>query len=503
MWVISFLLSILVIFILTCVLYIKWSQNYWARKKIPYIKPTSLWGNIENPFKQKLGVKLSAKEAYMQFKRQGVPHGGIYKIAEPVYMPINPELIKSILAKDFSYFNGHGFPHDAKKDPLSAHLFNLDGDSWRNTRIKLTPVFTSGKMKTMFNTVLDCGKPLTQHINAELGKNKSLNIHEIISFYTIDTIGSCVFGVECNSFKDPNAEFKKFGHQVIKVSPRNKIYNFIKFVAPTIGKFIHVRRVSLEMERFVINMIQGVFDYRKSAKIVRKDFIQLFMELEKKAKANKEDSFTIQEIAAQAYIFIVGGFETAATTMTFLLHELAYNQEIQEKLRNEIRETLRSGNGSLTYDGMTEMKYMDQVVNETLRKYPPLAFLNRICTKDYKVPNTDVTINKGTPILISSMGLHHDSEYYPNPEKFDPGRFIKEKKKYRPSFTFIPFGEGPRICIGQRFGLMQIKIAIFLLLNDFKFLPSDQSNYKLIFEPTSVVLGTKEVVKLNIVKLNH
>ncbi|KAK9695726.1 Cytochrome P450 [Popillia japonica] len=367
MWLISVLLSLSLILISVFVFYVKWSQSYWSRKRVPHIKPTSLWGNIENPFKQKLGVKHIAKEAYLEFKKRGVPHGGIYLFAEPVYMPINPELIKNILAKDFSYFNGHGFPHDAKKDPLSAHLFNLDGDSWRNTRVKLTPVFTSGKMKTMFNTVLDCGEPLIQYINDKLKTNESLNIHESMSLFTIDVIGSCAFGVECNSFKDPDAEFKKFGYQVTKVSPRNKVYNFMKFVAPSVGKIIHVRRVTLEMENFVINMIQGVLDYRKSGKVVRNDFMQLFLELERKAKANNEDSFTIEEIAAQAYVFIVGGFETSATTMTFLLHELAYNQEIQDKLRNEVREILKQYNGNITYDGIMEMKYLDHVVNETLR----------------------------------------------------------------------------------------------------------------------------------------
>ncbi|KAK9695728.1 Cytochrome P450 [Popillia japonica] len=312
---------------------------------------------------------------YMEFKQRGVSHGGIYPVfAEPVYMPIHPVLIKSILAKDFTYFNGRGFPYDAKKDPLSAHIFNLDGYSWRNTRVKLTPVFTSGKIRTMFNTVLDCGGPLTQHINLELKSEKSLNVHDILSLFTIDVIGSCVFGVDCNSFKDPDAEFKKFGNHVMKVSLRNKVYNFMKFVAPTFGKLIHVRRVSLDMENFVINMIQEVLNYRKLGKVVRNDFIQLFMELDRKAKEKNEDSFTIQEIAAQAYIFFIGGFETAAITMTFLLHELAYNEQIQEKLRNEIRDTLRSCSGSLTYDGMTNMKYMNQVVNETLRKYPPLPF---------------------------------------------------------------------------------------------------------------------------------
>lgn len=129
--------------------------------------------------------------------------------------------------------------------------------------------------------------------------------------------------------------------------------------------------------------------------------------------------------------------------------------------------------------------------------------MNRVCTKDYKVPNNDVTINKGTSILISTLGIHHDPEYYPNPDKFDPDRFTEDNKCNRPTFTFLPFGEGPRICIGQRFGLMQTKIGISLLLHEFKFLPSEESSYKLTLEPTSVILGTKEVVKLKVLKLKH
>ncbi|GJQ88390.1 Cyp6a9 [Trypoxylus dichotomus] len=502
MWLISILLSFLISLVFAFVLYVKWSQKHWSRKKIPHIEATSIWGNLENPFRQKLGVKQIAKDAYLELKRRSVRYGGIYLFTKPAFIPVEPELIKNILTKDFAHFNGHGFPYDAKKDPLSAHLLNLDGDPWRNIRVKLSPVFTSGKIKAMFDTLLECGGPLLHHVDVSIERGDPLYIKDMMSKFTIDVIGSCAFGVECNSFKNPDAEFKRLGHHITTISPRNKMYNFMKFIAPPLGKLVHVRRVPLELEKFLINAIKGVLDYRKSEGVVRNDFMQLFIELEEKAKAHNEEFLTIQQIAAQAYVFFVGGFDTSASTLTFLLHELAYNQEIQSKLREEIRETLREYDGKLTYDAIIGMKFMDQVVNETLRMYPPLSFLNRVCTKEYKLPNTDTIIEKGTAILISNLGIHWDPEYYPNPETFDPDRFTDENKRTRPTFTFLPFGEGPRICIGQRFGMMQTKTGIALLLNHYKFLPSENGKYKLTLEPTSVVLGTKEVVTLNAVKLN-
>ena len=86
---------------------------------------------------------------------------------------------------------------------------------------------------------------------------------------------------------------------------------------------------------------------------------------------------------------------------------------------------------------------------ETLRKYPPVALLTRKCNKDYRVPKSDIRLEKGIGVGIPVLALHMDPEYYPNPEKFDPERFSEENKNSRPAFTWLPFGEGPRLCIGK------------------------------------------------------
>lgn len=84
-----------------------------------------------------------------------------------------------------------------------------------------------------------------------------------------------------------------------------------------------------------------------------------------------------------------------------------------------------------------------------MRKYPSLGYLNRMCTKRYRIPGTDVVLDKGTMVLISSLGLHRDPDHYENPELFDPERFSNENKSNIKHFTYIPFGEGHRICIGK------------------------------------------------------
>jgi cytochrome P450 family 6 len=169
---------------------------------------------------------------------------------------------------------------------------------------------------------------------------------------------------------------------------------------------------------------------------------------------------------AQATQFFLAGFETTSSTISFALYELAINQDIQRKLRKEIRNVLSKFDEEISYESLKEMEYLDMcvkgeknfvknflstyfiLISETLRKYPVLPFLDRRNNADYPIAGSDVVLEKGTPIFISIWGLHFDPTYYPDPEKFDPMRFTEENVKSRPQFTYLPFGEGPRNCIG-------------------------------------------------------
>lgn len=152
-------------------------------------------------------------------------------------------------------------------------------------------------------------------------------------------------------------------------------------------------------------------------------------------------SFTPLELSAEAFLVFAGGFETSSTLMTFTMYELALNQDIQERLRVEIVSAIDENEGKLSYDVLVGLKYLDMVINESLRKYPPIPNHSRKCTKEYKIPETNLVIPKGTKIKLLAYSFQHDAEHFPDPEKFDPERFTPEMVKARNPFTFTPFGK--------------------------------------------------------------
>lgn len=139
--------------------------------------------------------------------------------------------------------------------------------------------------------------------------------------------------------------------------------------------------------------------------------------------------------------------------------------------------------------------------SETLRKYPILATLDRVVTKDYQLPGEDILLKKGTKVFISLKGIHNDPKYYPDPDKFDPERFSQENKVNRHPCAYMPFGEGPRICIGMRFGIMQAKIGMSILLKNYKYSISPKSP-TIEFSNTAVLLQPNSGVYLDIEKVN-
>lgn len=188
---------------------------------------------------------------------------------------------------------------------------------------------------------------------------------------------------------------------------------------------------------------------------------------------------------AQCFLFFLAGFETSASTLSFMLLELAQNSHIQDKLREEIVSVLENNDNQLTYDVLKEMKYLDMVMagsftlykqllylititnsisfpfSETLRKYPITGNLVRICTQNYKIPDSKMVIQEGTPIIISICGLHNDEKYYEKPDEFYPEHFTEEAISKRPHYTYLPFGEGPRVCIGK---IDETEVSVFLVV---------------------------------------
>ena len=149
--------------------------------------------------------------------------------------------------------------------------------------------------------------------------------------------------------------------------------------------------------------------------------------------------------------------------MTFCTYELALNQDIQDRLRNEIESVLKKHNGEVTYEAIMEMKFLDMVVNETLRKYPIFEVQIRKCTKEFEIPGTGLVIPVGMPIMIPVVGIHNDEKYFENPDKFDPERFSDENKHKIQDFTYLPFGAGPRLDLIHNFVILDLILKLLFI----------------------------------------
>ncbi|KAK0072230.1 hypothetical protein PV326_000290, partial [Microctonus aethiopoides] len=243
---------------------------------------------------------------------------------------------------------------------------------------------------------------------------------------------------------------------------------------------------------------------RERSGIIRDDLVGLLGELRKAYYDNLDKGdfeFDGDNLVAQLAIFFTAGFESSSTTLSLTLYELALNPEFQTRARDEIIKGLEQTNGEITYDLVMNLPYLDMAVSETLRKYPPLGFLDRVANADYKVPNCDLIIEKGTPVFISMTGLHYDPQYFPNPDKYDPERFTEKNKKLRKSCVYFPFGEGPHICIGMRIGLLQVKLGLVKLLIKYEFAPCKDTIIPLRISPKCLTTTSEEGIFLNVKKL--
>lgn len=202
--------------------------------------------------------------------------------------------------------------YNVKDDPLSGHLLNIEGEYWKKLREKLTPTFTSGKMRQMIPTMLDVGKKLETFMMKTIEMDSEPEIKDILARFTTDIIGSCAFGIECSSLEDKTAKFLEMGLRVFQ-QPRNSFLKQLLAVTyPDFARKLGIKSTQDDVSEFFLNIVKDVVTYRETNNVKRNDFMELLLQLKNNGEhadnvtqSNQLGKLTIEEIAAQVFVFFL------------------------------------------------------------------------------------------------------------------------------------------------------------------------------------------------------
>ena len=297
---------------------------------------------------------------------------------------------------------------------------------------------------------------------------------------TLEVILSTAFGVDTKIQMGENPEMlreaKKMLHipQVVRQLARLPFGTLI---------FNLLRRISGVELNFIEGLTEEIIKRRRQQGLTgRKDLLELMMTANDETTVEGVSRLTDDEVVAQSLVFLLAGHETTSNTLSFALYHLAVNPDVQDKLRSEIKEAVETNARKKSlYEIAHNIEYLDCVIKEAQRLNPSAPFTNRECVEDYDLNGINIT--KGTEVQIPIYALHHDPDVWEDPEKFDPERFRGPAKDTQHAFQFLPFGAGPRNCIGMRFALMEIKVALVKILIKYKFVRSPETQVPLIVHP--------------------
>uniref|UniRef100_A0A8C9ZUC7 unspecific monooxygenase n=1 Tax=Sander lucioperca TaxID=283035 RepID=A0A8C9ZUC7_SANLU len=447
--------------------------GFFKKIGIPGPRPLPFIGTF---LEYRKGIHNFDTECYQKYGKVW----GLYDGRQPLLAIMDTAMIKTILVKEcYSVFTN-------RRDlgingPLRDAVSIVEDEKWKRIRSVLSPSFTSGRLKEMYTIMKHFLSQTFGWFNFFLVP--TLLFFRVFGPYSMDVVTSTAFSVDVDSINHPSDPFVENVY-LVPLSPELTIYFrfvFISVLFPFLAPILDRMGVSFfpaEVLNFFFNFLKTIkSDRTKNEHKNRVDFMQLMVDSQMSEK-NKEDKspdkgLNDHEILSQAMIFIFAGYETSSTTLGFIAYTLATHPHIQKTLQEEIDETFPE-KVRPTYEAVMQMEYLDMVINEAMRLYPVGNRLERISKSSVEI--NGVTIPKGTAVMVPVYTLHRDPALWSEPEAFKPERFSKENKDNIDPYAFLPFGSGPRNCIGMRFALLMMRLAIVEILQNFSFVTCKETD---------------------------
>ncbi|CAO1399322.1 unnamed protein product [Diamesa tonsa] len=398
------------------------------------------------------------------------------------------------------------------------------GDLWRNHRKLIAPAFHQNVLKTFINIFYENSKSVVSKMSEEIGKE--IDCHDYMSEATVDILLETAMGYKNKSSGTTTGSGYNYAMAVMRMCDiihqrhykihlrLNAFFNLTKFrkIQNDSLSIIHGLTKSVlksKQQIFNQNLMEGHLPSPTLEEIIKDDqfdkvttpqnvnglrddlddidendvgekrrlaFLDLMIET-----AHYTKQLTDQQIKEQVDTIMFEGHDTTAAGSSFVLCMLGVHQDIQEKVMEEQRQIFNGSNRPVTFTDTIDMKYLERVILETLRLYPPVPIIARKVNEDVKLPTMGYTIPAGATVVIGTFKIHRDPMLYPNPLKFNPDNFLPENTLNRHYYGFIPFSAGPRSCVGRKYAILKLKVLISTILRSFYIKSScDEKDFKLI-----------------------
>ncbi|GBC06725.1 hypothetical protein RclHR1_00700024 [Rhizophagus clarus] len=419
-------------------------------------------------------------------EKEGI--GRIWFNGEWILMVTDLGLVKDILTKTDLYPKAlleESFPRSLVTKYYGTNVVFSNGEDWKRHRRIANPSFRNLPVHVFVEFAVKF-LDIMEKID-----NEPIEVNDIMHRLTLDVLGKASFGFDFNNLEDPKNVYVTTYNEVISEmsSALYFLFSFLEYLprTETIKKIAKLNKLYDD----IVESKRRSMETGEIEKKINNNSADLLDHMVNACNDPENQTLTSDELRRDIAIFMLAGHDTTANALATVLYLLAIHKDAQKKVREEI---LRVLGDDLTpsMEQQKELKYMNMVINENLRLYPPVAHLpRRVPSQDIKFRNH--VIPAKTPIVIFIYGVHHSSKNWEDPEKFIPERFENEKHEH---YAWLGFGGGARSCLGNNFSLIEQRITLCALLRKYEVsLPADSIHKdRLQLEPpTSGTMGPSPI----------